>query len=268
MSPAAPVEEIEGEVVKTYAFRMGAWGTAIFSNDTAADIRGDFRELLEDGVTPDRATQRLIEKGSDSVNDPDDGPSFWTGLAAAQMALGVLQPQVRDRAVLLIESGGDLHLWTDPKLAAKRRAVLDHLRTQLLGPQKSPVKVRRPKRVPSPVNVGDVFLLMLDDGQRARFRVLSMNEHRMGDFPIVELIDAKGRPFRLYYNNPALMFKREPWARYHVISRLKALPPHSEIEVVGKAKPDRTANPPTYISWQNLKADAQRLFKEPEAQPK
>ncbi|SRR5712691_1095313 len=247
---------------------MGAWGTGIFSNDTAADIRGDFRALLEDGLTADQATQRLIGNARDSVDDPDDGPSLWTGLAAAQMALGVLQPRVRDRAVLLIESGGDLHLWTDPKLAAKRRAVLEHLRAQLLGPQKSPVKVRTPKRVPSPVNVGDVFLVMLDDGRRARFRVLGMDKHRMGDFPIVELIDDMGRPFRLYYDNPALMFKREPWARYHVISRLKALPRPSEIEVVGKAKPDPTADPPTYISWLNLKADAQRLLNEPGAQPR
>jgi hypothetical protein len=247
---------------------MGTWGTGIFSNDTAADIRGDFRELLEDGLTPEQATERIIGKSSHSVDDPDDGPSFWTGLAAAQIALGVLQPPVRDRAVALIDSGGDLHLWTKPKLAAKRRAVLERLRAQLLGAQKAPVKVRRPKRVPSPVSVGDVFLLLLDDGRRARFRVLGMKRDRLGDFPIVEMIDDKDRPFVLYYKTKAAMFVREPWARYHVISLMKTLPRPGEIEIVGTTAPDPTVDPPTYTMWPNLKVEAKRLLDEPEAQPR
>ena len=37
---------------------MGTWGVAIFSDDLAADIRGDFRELIGDGLTPSEATAR------------------------------------------------------------------------------------------------------------------------------------------------------------------------------------------------------------------
>ena len=246
---------------------MGAWGPGIFSNDTAADIRGDFREALEDGLTPEQATQKLIRGAETTADDQDDATSFWTGLAAAQMALGLLQAQVRDRAVALIDSGRDVALFADPKLASKRRAILAQLRAQLLGPQKPPVSVRKPKRVPSAVNLGDVFLLVLDDGRRARFRVLAIDEHRMGDFPIVELIDNEDRPYRRYYKNPGAMNPREPLARYHVVSRSKALPSPNEIKVVGKARPDPGADPPTYTSWQNLKADAQRLLDEPNAQP-
>jgi hypothetical protein len=251
---------------------MGAWGTGVFSNDTAADIRSDFRELLEDGLAPEQATQKLVGDAGGSVEDPDDGLSFWTGLAAAQMALGVLQPMVRDRAVALIESGGDLHLWTDPKLAAKRRAVLERLRTQLLAPQKAPVKVRKPKRAPSPVSPGDVFLLTLDDGRQARFQVLAMEQHRMGDFPIVELIDDRGRPFRRYYKKPddltKRLMQRDPWARYEIVSSVKDLPSEADITVVGTTKPQPQATAPTYISWRNLKRDAKRLIDEPDARPK
>jgi hypothetical protein len=247
---------------------MGAWGPGIFSNDTSADIRGDFRELLEDGLTPEQATERLIQGAGNAVDDQDDATSFWTGLAAVQMALRVLQPRVRDRAISLIDSGGDLALWDDRKVAAKRKAVLERLRSQLLGPQKAAVKVRRPKRIPSPVKAGDVFLLTLDDGRRARFRVMGMNEHRMGDFPIVELIDDRGRPFRQYYKNPDAMNRRHPWARYHVVSsRLKDLPADATITVVGSAQVEPTAEAFTYTSWRNLTTDAQRLLDEPAAQP-
>lgn len=41
---------------------MGAWGPAIFSDDTACDIRSDYRELLEDGVDDAEATQRVISE--------------------------------------------------------------------------------------------------------------------------------------------------------------------------------------------------------------
>jgi hypothetical protein len=247
---------------------MGAWGPGIFSNDTAADIRGDFREALEDGLTPAQATAKLIAGAGDAVDDQDDATSFWSGLAAAQMALGVLQTNVRDRAIALIDAGGDLALWDDPKLAAKRTLVLERLRDQLLGPQKPPVKVHRPKRVPSPVSAGDVFLLTLDDGRRARFRVLGINHHRMGDFPIVELIDDRGRPYRQYYRNFQAMNNRQPLARYQVVSRFKDLPSPSQIEVSGKAKPDPKADATTYTIWRNLGVDAKRLLDEPNARPK
>jgi hypothetical protein len=247
---------------------MGAWGPGVFSNDTSADIRGDFRELLEDGLTPESATVKLVQGAGTAVDDQDDATSFWTGLAAAQMTLGVLQPAVRDRAIGLIDSGGDLALWDDPRGAAKRKAVLERLRSQLLGPQKAPVKVRRPRRIPSPVKAGDVFLLTLDDGRRARFRVLGMNEHRMGDFPIVELIDDRGRPFRNYYRNPDAMSKQDPWARYLVVSsRLKDLPTDAKITVIGTMKAEPRAQARTYTNWRNLPANVQRLLDEPEAQP-
>jgi Domain of unknown function (DUF4259) len=268
-----PSSSQKAEGLNATLAKVGAWGTGIFSNDTAADIRGDLRELLEDGLTPDQATQKLVSDASTSVDDPDDATSFWTGLAAAQMSLGVLLPLVRDRAVALIDSGGDLHMWTDAKLAAKRRAVLEGLRRQLLGPQKAPVKVRKPKRIPCPVKPGEVFLLTLEDGRQARFQVLRIDEHRMGDFPIIELIDDRGRPFRRHFKQPddltKGLLKRDPLARFEIISgRFKDLPAGTEISVVGTTKPQPQATAPTYTSWRNLKREAKRLIDEPGAQPK
>ena len=38
---------------------MGAWGPAIFSNDTSTDVRGDLEDLLGEGLTAQEATDRL-----------------------------------------------------------------------------------------------------------------------------------------------------------------------------------------------------------------
>lgn len=46
---------------------VGAWGVGIFSNDTASDIREDFRDLVGEGVSARDATLRLVgEYGVDA----------------------------------------------------------------------------------------------------------------------------------------------------------------------------------------------------------
>ena len=244
---------------------MGAWGAGVFSNDTSADIRGKLRELLEDGLSPEEATERLTSSAQGADDDPDDATAFWTGLAAAQMGLGVLQPRARDRAVALIDSGGDVKLFTDPKVAAKRKAVLDNLRSQLLGPQKPPVKVRKPKPIPSPVAAGDVFLLKLQNGRQARFRVLRIDQDRMGEIPLVELINEHGLPF---LEHKLLGDVRDQRARYRVVPRRKDIPKPDELQVIGKAELEPSADAWLYCVWPNLRDSAQRLLDDPDAAPR
>ncbi len=96
---------------------MGSWSTGVFGNDLASDVRGEYRQLLEDGTPDPEALQRVLRSFAHDVDDPDNGTCFWTGLAAAQMELGRLDPVVRDRTVALIDAGGDLHMWDATGLA-------------------------------------------------------------------------------------------------------------------------------------------------------
>jgi hypothetical protein len=48
---------------------MGTWGAEIFSNDTACDVRGDYRLALEDGLDDQTAQQRVLEQFADVVDD-------------------------------------------------------------------------------------------------------------------------------------------------------------------------------------------------------
>ncbi len=57
---------------------MGAWGTAIFSDDTASDVRDDYRDHVGDGLSGIEATDRLLNEWLDTLPDPDEGPvSGW-----------------------------------------------------------------------------------------------------------------------------------------------------------------------------------------------
>lgn len=137
---------------------MGTWGTAIFSDDLAADVRSDWRDAIARGASPEQATQELLVKHGGSITDQDDGPKFWFALAASQAATGRLLPDVRDRALALIDDGGDIESFASEsaKLGHQREAVLAKLAATLRGPQRSPTRIVQPKAQPSPVSVGDL----------------------------------------------------------------------------------------------------------------
>lgn len=241
---------------------MGTWGVAIFGNDTAADVRDAFRELIEDGRSDEEATSEVLRKFRESLADPDDAPFIWTGLAAVQHRLGRLQPSVRERALEVINGGAGLHLWEDAKLREKRKAVLLKLRGELVGPARERVAVRRPRRKPSPVQKGQVFLLRLPDGRQARFRVVAIDETRQGDWPIVDLIDDRGRAFQQTGEYLKGKWKR---AQYELVSpRFKDLPASEDLEVVGVDRAEASLIfDRGYLMWSTLRDSLATLLDDP-----
>ena len=164
---------------------MGAWGPAIFSDDTACDIRSDYRELLEDGVGDAEATRRVIADYQHL--DQDEAHVLWLALAAAQAALGRLDEAVKAEALRIIDDSVGLELWAEAGATelARRKAALDKLRNTLTGPQKPPTKVRKPWSHVTDLSPGDVLAYTLPDGKRALFRVARLDEHRVGTAPIL-----------------------------------------------------------------------------------
>jgi hypothetical protein len=172
---------------------MGAWGWGVFSNDLAADVRSAWREAILGGEDPAQASARIIERsGSPHDLAPEvtaEVTEFWTGLAAAQMETGRLQPDVRDRALAVIAAGGDLDVWEESGAGRQRERVLERLARKLRGPQPEPKRLRRPPRPPDPgVEVGDVLRIFSRDRRRsALFAVVEMNEWKTlrGRHPVV-----------------------------------------------------------------------------------
>lgn len=230
---------------------MGTWGPGIFSNDTASDVRDEFRELIEDGVEPDKATAQILRNFAHRLDDPDEGPAFWTGLAAIQARLGRLQPEVKERALGIIAVGGDLHMWEGSRERAQRQQALEKLRAELLGPPKKPTTVRKPARVESRVRPGQVISLSLPAGGEARLRVLGLQSSRVGDFPIVELLDERGGSFR-------------PWARWMVMSVVPEDDPGDGLRVL-RDEPAPTGPAvaaPSSLDWRGLAQECQQILSE------
>lgn len=180
---------------------MGAWGVGVFENDVAADVRGTWRDAILEGADAQTATRQLVDEFGDALADEDDAPLFWIALAAAQMETGRLQPEVRDRALSIIASGGDVGRWESEgnlRSARERAKVLERLAEKLRGPQPKPKRLRRPRVHAVPFDTGDVVAVRSASGSReAIFLVVDEYEYPPGHkHPVLEALlwEAKRRP--------------------------------------------------------------------------
>jgi hypothetical protein len=110
---------------------VGAWGTGIFDDDLAADLRDEWQEAVEGGSSPTEATSALVAGlGSEVADDEDDGPVFWIALAALLLEQGALDREVAERAKAAIPS--NLARWREDAeaddLAERERVLGDLLR--------------------------------------------------------------------------------------------------------------------------------------------
>jgi hypothetical protein len=129
---------------------MGTSGTALYSDDTACDVRDEFVQLLARLRDPAQATASLLQSWKEQISDMDEGPVFWLALAETQWKYGCLDAAVRRRAIEVIDNEGDLHRWEGADLK-RRRANLIALKGKLLSVQPKPrvPKLRRVVEVPS-----------------------------------------------------------------------------------------------------------------------
>ena len=87
---------------------MSTSGPGVFDDDLAWDVREIYRRMLQDRMPDDEATRGAIAAWPDQS---DEVPVLWLALAAAQSRLRRFEPEVRDRALAVIDSGEDLTRW-------------------------------------------------------------------------------------------------------------------------------------------------------------
>jgi hypothetical protein len=172
---------------------MSAWGVAVFSDDLAADVRDSFRELIGEGLSSTEATEKLLAQFASPALDPEEAPVFWIALASVQWKLGRLEERTQREALRLIESGQDLRRWQGSKNEAKRAAVLEKVRQQLLSPPPPAKRVPRVIKEANDWQVGEVIGLQLLSGNWALMRVIGHFEDKGGRFAVGEFLDWVGK---------------------------------------------------------------------------
>jgi hypothetical protein len=173
---------------------MGAWGPAIFSDDTAADVRDEYRDLLGDAADPVAATDALIERSEEIIADADEGPVFWLALALTQHKLGRLEERVKREALRAIDQGLGLDRWREagPAALKSRQTALAKARAVLVSPQPAARRIRPRYKDTCEWDAGELVAYQLKSGDWIVLHVLGPHPHQNGVGVIVQVLDWRG----------------------------------------------------------------------------
>jgi hypothetical protein len=168
---------------------MGIWGTALFSDDLASDLRAEFRDLIGEGLTTAAAVNRLKAEYKSSLRDPDEESVFWLALADTGWRLGRLDEEVLQNAVRVIESGQDLARWENAAERKKREQILAKLQTRLRSAPPSPKRIAKTIKSANEWQKGEVIGFRLLSGRWVLLRVIGHHEDRGGKSAVCELLN-------------------------------------------------------------------------------
>ncbi|OAB26769.1 hypothetical protein SAMN05444395_1331 [Flavobacterium fryxellicola] len=227
---------------------MGAWGTAISSNDTYADIYSEFFDLYNDGLDVGEISQKLIAGNQETINDTDDCNNFWFALAKAQWECKQLDKEIFDRVKKVIETGADLEVWrqleADEKDIKKRKAVLDKFLTDLQT-ERPKAKSRKKKIIRQPIfEKGDCVIFELENKNYGGAIVLEAIKDTELGLNLIALtrINSKAKPLLKDFENSEILTKSfANWKNEIEIGWCYAIglkTDKTEYEVLGKIKVD------------------------------
>jgi len=167
---------------------MGAWGTGLYQNDDALDLRDEWRAHLRIGYSPAEATKRLVSQMGPVADGDEDQTVVPLILADLQWRAGALEPDVRRRALAIIGRGIDLRRWPDDATREQRRRALDQLARRLRSRMPAPRRTR-PSH-PCDWKPGEHIVWRIANGGYAVLRVVGFNSRwGGGGSPVVELVD-------------------------------------------------------------------------------
>ena len=147
---------------------MGAWGTAISSNDTYADVYANFFDLYNEGLEVENISQKIILDNHAIINDSTDQNNFWFALAKAQWECKQLDSTVLKKVSAIITSGADLEVWKNldaSNIDLKKRKIALEKFLITITTEKLKAKARKKKVIRQPVfEKGDCLIFKLANG--------------------------------------------------------------------------------------------------------
>ena len=170
---------------------MGVWGSGIFADDNASDLREEYRKLIGDGVAGPAATDRLIEEWAPH-KDTDLAPVFWIALAVTQWNCGRLEDRVKEQALRAIADGSAIKPWAGSADERKRRAALETARRKLESPQPPLRQIHKRVLATCDWERGELIAYRLKSGDCVVLRMLDLHKDMGGAYPDCELLDWRG----------------------------------------------------------------------------
>lgn len=178
---------------------MGAWGTSLYANDSASDIRGDYVDKLRRGKSNEEVTRELINENFCIIGDVEEESLFWFALADTQWNYGRLLPEVKEKALYFLSQSSELERWeeSDKMKTEAWIRTLNNLKEKLTSEQPAPKKISKYRLYNCKWKLGDVFAYKFSSyyseqkgffGQYVVFRKVSEDTYWPGHIiPVVQV---------------------------------------------------------------------------------
>jgi len=178
---------------------MAAWGPGLYSDDTTCEIRDEFKEALESGRSHADAAKGILKRYKGLLKNNEVACLVYFSLADVQWKYGCLEPAVKQRALALIDAGGDVKEWQRdaPKAARARAATLKTLKARLLSrqPPRRAIEIKKPgpPRALTAAPVGAIFAVTLPNGKLALLKLVGFYPSKRVQDPVFNLLAWQGK---------------------------------------------------------------------------
>lgn len=138
---------------------MGTWGTELFSDDVAYDVKEYYMNCLREQMSAKEAEDAVTRYFDEYLSNTDDGPIVILALADTAWHVGRLSDDLKKAAINIIDMGKGMERWEGlgEKFAQKRRDSLKKIKKKLLSPQPPEKKIYKHKLYKCQWKIGDVF---------------------------------------------------------------------------------------------------------------
>lgn len=120
---------------------MGAWGTGLYENDDACDVRDYYQHLLVNNWDHEDALLQIIKKFRLYAAD-EGNAACWFALADCAWHYGTLDKALKEHALILAQANLEKDSWVSPALNRKRIKCLTAFAKKISKPCK---RVRNPE---------------------------------------------------------------------------------------------------------------------------
>lgn len=189
---------------------MGTWGTVIFSNDVASDVRSTYRELLGQGLSTEAASSKVIDEFCVGSPENVDNNDVWLALADTQHRTGHIAPQVINRAISITTSDEELERWEPAEQRSRSRALVK-LRDLLNQEPPEPRVIRAKKFRTTSLQIGQ-HQVFRDEaaGSSLLLRVVVIAKDVEATYPVYTVLDWDGTEEALRDPADLPMLRRAP----------------------------------------------------------
>ncbi|WP_430408728.1 hypothetical protein [Kordia sp.] len=198
---------------------MGTWGTEISSNDTYGDIKYDFLELYDKGISVATITKKLIAENADETDLATEDHDFWFAIADLQWEHKALDKTVYNRVKEIVTSGKNIELWKEldasPEDISERQTILTSFLQKIETEKKTTPKRTAKKLNDAIFEKGDCLIFKLYDNDYSGIFVLEAEKQTKFGMNLIVVTDIKKseKPTLADFENTNILCTPEQIAR-------------------------------------------------------